>query len=154
MSAICVLAPTIIAGWPAISAAVTGAAAALGMTLTGEMKDAVKVSAPSDVAADIPFENSEVKEGLATGESISMTKGDIQVRVYRDERGQCRVCVDGKGRSKRELEAFGKEVVGRVTQMFVYNKVMTELKAKGFTIAQNEIDQNQTVHIHVQRSAD
>lgn len=156
MSSICILAPAIIASWPAISAAVVGAAASLGLTAVEEAKALShhKV-APKRHSVEVELEDSEVVgETLSTREQMMFAKDDIQVRIYRDERGQCRVCVDSDIRSKEELRLFGEKVAGKITQIFVYNKVMTELKQRDFNILKNEMAQDETVHIHVRRSVD
>jgi hypothetical protein len=38
-----------------------------------------------------------------------------------------------------------------MTQCFVYNKVMTEMKAKGFQVVNEEIMGDESVRIHVRR---
>jgi hypothetical protein len=154
MSSICILAPTIIASWPAISAAVAGAAASLGLTAMNEAKSMSLVTvAPKKSTVEVELQDSEVvSETLSTKEEMVFQKDDIQVRVYRDERGQCRVCVDSDVRSKEELRLFGEKVAGKITQIFVYNKIMTELKGRDFSVLKNEMSQDETVHIHVRRS--
>lgn len=154
MSSVCILVPTVIATWPVISAAVTGAAAALGMTLAREEHHNREIKAsPKHQSVEIALNNSEVvEEGLFSGEEMVLEKGDMRVRVYRDERGECRVCVEGEGHSKEDLKFFGEQVAGKITQMFVYNKVMTELGSKGFSVVKNEMSEDQTVHLHVRRT--
>jgi len=154
MSGICILAPAVIAAWPAISAAVAGVAAALGMSVVKEGEEEFRTHAAVENKVELSLENSEVvSETLVSGEEMVLVKGNIRVRVFRDERGQCGVCVEGVGRSKSELRAFGEEVAGKITQMFVYNKVMTEMKNKGFTVVKDEITADETVHIHVRNQA-
>lgn len=153
MSAVCILAPAIIGGWPAISAAVAGAAAALGMAVAKEGQEAAgEVSAAVEAAnsVEVEVENSEiVGQTVQTGQQIVLVQGDIRVRIYRDERGQLRVSVSGEGRSNAELQAVGEQVVNKVSQMFVYNKVMTELKSKGFTVVAQQQGEDEAVRIHV-----
>ncbi len=154
MSAICILVPTVVATWPVISAAVAGAAAALGMTLAREGAQLKEVVAtPKHQSVEVALNNSEVvAEGLVSGEEMILEKGNMRARVYRDERGECRVCVEGEGYSKTELSAFGEQLAGKITQIFVYNKVMTELGNKGFVVVNNEMSEDQTVHLHVRRT--
>ena len=153
MSAIVVFTPLIVAGWPAITAACAGAAAALGMAVAQGAADSAE-EAQTAVAntVEVAVDNAEVvAENMATGQQIVMTQGEVKVRVFRDERGRCRVCVEGPGRSNEELETIGRDVVQKMTQMFVYNKLMTELKAKGFSVLQEEIAQDDSVRIRVRR---
>ena len=37
--------------------------------------------------------------------------------------------MEGKGLSKAELRALGEELMGRVTQQYVYHRIVTELKS-------------------------
>jgi hypothetical protein len=155
MSAVCILAPAVIAGWPAISAAVAGAATALGMNMIQEAREVVQESEKVQArTVEVALENSEVlQQQMRTGEEILMTRGKMRIRVFRDERGQCRVCVSGEG-SKRELEALGREVAGRITQIFIYNKVMTELRGRKFEVTREEVAADQTVRLHVRGRLD
>ena len=152
MSAICVLTPVVIGGWPIISAAVAGAAAALGLSLRKESGAAKASSVENEERVEVEVANSEiVAENLAAGEEMVLEQGGIRARVYRDERGRCAICVEGEGRTDQELRAFGEKLAGRITQMFVYNKVMTELKGRGFAIVDEKIDDDETVRLHVRR---
>ena len=160
MSAVCILTPTIIAAWPAISAAVAGAAAVLGFSVAKEGARAFNESAAvseglqqaEQTTVEVEVENAEVLgENIAAEREIVLIKGDVRVRVCRDLRGAFKVCVDGKGQSREELEEIGQRVVQKVTQMYVYNKVMTELKNKGFTVVNEGVSEDETVHIHVRQ---
>jgi len=152
MSAILILAPAIIAGWPAITAAVAGAAAALGMNMAKEAREAVKTPAKTDkiTSVELDMAESEVLESSLTGnEEIVLSKADMSVRIHRDEYGQLRFHVDGKNRSKTELEEFGRQIVEKVTQTYIYNRVVTELKQRGIEVQQEEVTEDNTVHIYV-----
>ena len=154
MSAVVVFAPAIIAAWPAISAAAAGAAAALGLAVAREVKEAT-AETPVANRVEVEVGNSQIlAETMATGEEMVLTKDNIRVRVFRDERGECRVCVEGEGRTNDELKAFGEQVVQKITQMFVYNRVMSGLKDKGFTVVQEEVTEDDSVHINVRRHVD
>ena len=146
--------------WPAISAAVAGAAAALGFSLAREgaraYSEAVAgvegLQGAAQATVEVAVENSEVLgENIATEQEIVLVKGDTRVRVCRDLRGSFKVCVDGSGQSREELRKVGEHVVEKITQMYVYNKVMTELKDKGFTIVNEGVAEDETVHIHVRQ---
>ena len=137
-----------------------GAAAALGFSVARE-----GVCAYSEVAAgveaaqhaaqttvEVEVENCEVLgQSIATEQEIVLVKGDVRVRISRDLRGGLKVCAEGEGRSREELREIGEQVVGKVTQMYVYNKVMTELKNKGFTVVNEGVAEDETVHIHVRQ---
>jgi len=155
MSTVIILTPVIIGGWPVITAAVSGAAAALGFVVRDAAQavhQQTQQAAENVQSAEIELENSEVlAENLATDEAMVVEKGGIQLKIWRDERGRCRVCAEGKGRSKAELESVARQFSERLTQCFVYNRVMSELKARGFQVVNEEMTQDESVRIHVRR---
>lgn len=148
-----VLAPMVISAWPAITAAVVGAAAAMGMAVKedakGHVKSAVKNQERNSVEVEVT--QSEVLQNITTGQEIVVTKGNIELRVRRDERGRCSVCASGPGHTKTELKALADQFSEKMTQCFVYNRVMTELKAKGFQLVNEEQMADETVRLHVRR---
>lgn len=159
MSTVLILAPVIIGGgWPAISAAVAGAAVALGFTAQKTAREvAQEAHAAEDVqnAVEIELAESEaLAQNLATGQQIVLTKGSIRIVVERDARGRCKVCASGKGHSKAELKQAAEEFTQKLTQCFVYNKVMKELKSKNFHVVNEEVTQDDSIRIHVRRWAD
>jgi hypothetical protein len=152
MGAILILAPAIIAGWPAITAAVAGTAAVLGMNMAKEVHKIVKQPEKVDkiTSVELDMDKSEVLEsGLTGNEEIVLRKADMSVRIHRDEYGRLRFHVDGKNRSKTELEEFGRQIVEKVTQTYMYNRVVTELKQRGIEVQHEEVTEDNTVHIYV-----
>ena len=149
MSTIIILTPIIVGSWPAITAAVAGAAAALSYSVVHgdeEQEQGVKASVAS---AEVELRAGELAEALATGQEITITRGTVKLTVSRDERGGCRVCASGLGHSKAELERMAKEFADQMTQCFVYNRVMTELRAKGLQVVDEEKLDDQSIRIHV-----
>ncbi len=147
MSAIIVLTPLVVSSWPVIAAAVMGAAAGMGFSVHGpELHE--EPTRRKKVTTE--FENSEVvADAMAAGQKLILTKGDLTVEVFRDERGRCSVCVSGTGHSDRELKKIGEEVVGRITQQFIYNKVVTELKQRKGQVLEEEVLADQSVRVRV-----
>jgi hypothetical protein len=159
MSTVLILAPVIIGGgWPAISVAVAGAAAALGFTIqktAQETKQEVQTEQKVMQSVELELAESEaLAQNLNTGQQIVLTKGDIRIVVERDARGHCKVCASGKGHSKTELKQIAEEFIQRLTQSFVYNKVMKELKRKNFQVVNEEVSQDQSIRINVRRWVD
>ena len=64
-------------------------------------------------------------------------------------RGGLRVCMEGENRSKAELRKIGQELVDRVTQQYVYNRMVTELKQQHMNIVSEEVAEDRTVKIRV-----
>lgn len=157
MSTAIVLTPVIIAAWPAITAAVAGAAAGLGLSIkqsvdqhNRNMQDQTR-----DQEVEVELSESEVvAQGLKADQEIVCTKGEITFKVRRDARGRCVVCAEGKGHSKVELKQKAEEFARRITQCFVYNKVMKEIKQKHFNVVNEEVMEDKSIRINVRRWVD
>lgn len=160
MGVVLVLTPVIIGSWPAITAAVAGAAAAMGLMVKDRVKSEVCETqsdreASQQNSIEIEMAGSQIlAENLRLGKEIVLTKDNLEIRVSRDERGRCCVCAEGKGYSKAELKRLAEDFSGKVTQAFVYNRVKTELKNKGFQVVNEEITEDQAVRIHVRHWED
>lgn len=156
MSAILVLTPVVIGSWPVITAAVAGAAAAMGLVVKESIKEIAKES-QSNVEQNVEFELSDSKvlaESMATDQEIVLTKGSINLCVKRDERGRCSVCARGVGHSEAELKQIAEEFAQKLTQCFVYDKVVRELKNKEFQVVNEEVMEDESIRIHVRRWMD
>jgi ABC-type transporter MlaC component len=155
MSTVIILTPVIIASWPAITAAVAGAAAAMGLAVKNTAQQEDKVRDKENVQSrevEVELEESQISTAnLATDQEIVVTKGNVVLRVRRDERGRCTVCAKGLGKTDAQLKQIAEEFSQRMVQCFTYNRVMSELKSKGFQVVNEEVGQNQEVRIHVRR---
>ena len=153
MSVMFVVAPAVAAvGWPLLCGAIAAASASLGYKAlaTDARVDAGGVELEQSI--DITLENSSiVAESMKRESRFVITRDDITATFERAANGRCAVHVAGKNRSEHELNAIGKELVGRVTQQYAYNKVMTELKSQGFTVNEEEVSNDQTIRIHVSK---
>ena len=157
MSAVIILTPIIIAGWPSISAAVIGAASAVGLMVGNKVKQEIKQEqqAQQEQKVEMSLSNSEVlAQSLAREKEIVLTKEDIEIRVSRDERGRCKVCATGKGHTEAELKEITEQFVQKMTQCFIYNRVASELKNKGFQTVNEEVMEDQTIRMNVRRWED
>jgi len=156
MSAVVILTPVVISSWPAITAAVAGAAAGLGMVVKESVKEAIEVTEINvEQTVEVELADSELlADNLATGKEIVLTKADMEIRVGRDERGRCTVCASGKGKNKVELKQIADEFAQKMTQCFVYNRVMSEVKSRNFQVVNEEVMEDESVRIHVRRWVD
>ena len=159
MSAIIILTPVIVAGWPAISAAAAGAATAIGLMVRRSVKDMVKeaVQQKGKVEQQVEVELADsvvLAKELALEKEIVLVKDDIEIRISRDARGRCSVSAKGLGRSKQELQQIAEEFVQKMTQCFIYNRVASELKNKGFSVVNEEVMQDKSIRLHVRRRED
>lgn len=154
MSTVVIIAPVIISNWPMIVAAATGAASALGLVAKRSVDEMAKQDqqVQNEESVEVELEDSQVlAQSLKTDEQLVLQKGSVEIRVGRDERGRCTVCAKGIGHSKAELKQMAEQFTQKMTQCFVYNKVVQELKNKDFKIVNEEVTEQEDIHIHVRR---
>lgn len=150
MSTVMVITPLVIASWPAITAAVAAAVGTLGFAAVREMQVDDEQRSQQANRAEIEVEDSEVlQDAGGSGEEIVVERDGIVARFSRDARGALRVCVEGHGHSKAELKRIGEELIGRVTQQYVYHRVVTELKQRNMAIVDEQVEADRTVKIRV-----
>ncbi len=149
MSSVCVLTPIVIASWPTIAASIAGAASALGFTVVGLNSEGTPHKAGADsVETQVP--NSEViAETLSRGEKLRIVRDGVTIEFGVDDRGKVSVCASGKGHTKGQLKQIGQEVAGRVVQQFAYHKLVSELKTRGYDIAEESVTKDHSIQIKV-----
>lgn len=155
MSCVVVISPLVIAGWPIISAAVTGAVASMGFNIVQSASAAenshmdLRNQVQGTTRVNIELDDSEILQDAAGEERIVVERDGMRAIFTRDERGALKLCMEGEGVSKSELKRVGEELINRVTQQFVYNRVVTELKQRNMTIVDEEVSADRTVKIRV-----
>src|SRR5579864_2995551 len=133
MSSVIVVTPLIIAGWPAITAAVTAALGTMGYAVASSGQRQAQGKATN--RTEIEVEDSEILEGTAdAGDDLVVEKDGIRATFSRDARGALKVCMEGHGLSKAELRRIGKELIGRVNQQYVYHRIITEMKDRNMQV--------------------
>ena len=149
MSTVVVLAPIIIANWPMITAAVGAAVGTMGFAMVRK-EEAVTQRAATKTREEIEVDNSEILASTTgTEEQIVVEREGVRAVFTRDARGALRVCMEGTNQSRSELRRLGQELIDRVTQQYVYHRVVTELKARNMTIVDEEVAEDRTVKIRV-----
>lgn len=146
MSTVMVVTPLVIAHWPAIAAAVSAAAGALGFAAATEM---MREFDTEPTRTEIEVENTDILEAGGTGESLVLERDGVRAEFTRDARGALRLCLEGQGLTKLQLKQLGEELIGRVTQQYVYHRVVSELAQRNMPIVQEEVLADQTVRIRV-----
>ena len=148
MSCVCILTPVIIASWPQFSAAVVAAATTLGYaTVTGNNS---ATGQERQQAVNLEIAQSEiVTSQLGRDQKISVTRGNVTVTFSRDARGKASICVTGEGHTDAELRAFGEELSRRVVQKYVHQKLLDEVRARGFNVVEEEVDENHAIRLKV-----
>jgi hypothetical protein len=57
--------------------------------------------------------------------------------------------MEGQGYTKSQLHKIGEELIERVTQQYVYHRIVSELKDNHMTILDEEVESDRTVRIRV-----
>jgi hypothetical protein len=152
MSSVVVVAPLIIAGWPVITAAVTAAVASMGFTVVTGASAGLPALPTTKVRnkAEIEVEDSEIlADTAAVGGEMVVEREGVRAVFSRDARGALKLCVEGESKSKSELKRIGEELLGRVTQQYVYHRIVTELQDRNMAIVDEEVAADHTVKIRV-----
>jgi ABC-type transporter MlaC component len=128
----------------------------MGLVISESVKEELKASQESvEQSVEVELTESEIlSESMTTDQEIVLQKGTIELRVKRDERGRCSVCAKGVGHSEAELKQIATEFTQKLTQCFVYDKVMRELKNKQFQVMNEEVMEDESIRIHVRRWVD
>ena len=152
MSAVCILTPVVIMAWPAFSAAVVAAAGSLGWQVASEINsqrpgETVRKASGS---VQLEIERSEVVTNqLGRDQRISVTREGVTVTFSRDARGKASLCVTGNGQSEEALRAMGEELSQAVVQQYVYQKLMGEMRARGFNVVEEEVSEDRSIRLKV-----
>jgi alpha-tubulin suppressor-like RCC1 family protein len=150
MSTVLVVAPIVIGNWPLIAAAVTTAVASLGFALASDLEQSQTQTARGKTRAEIEVPDSEIlQEAAGADQAIVVQRDGVRATFSRDARGALRVCMEGHGLSKAELQRIGQELIDRVTQQYVYHRLMTELNERGMTVVDEQVAEDRTVKIRV-----
>jgi hypothetical protein len=134
---------------------VTAAVASMGFSVAqsraaAQATIAEAVREQKHKTVDIEVEQSEILADAMTNQKIVVERGDGVRGVFtRDERGALRLCMEGESVSKDELRRIGQELIDRVTQQYVYHRVVTELKQRNMTIVDESVSADRTVKIKV-----
>ena len=152
MSAVCILAPVVIAGWPAFSAAVMAAAASLGYQVASEAAKEIRAGTGKKETAAVQLEvarSEVVTSQLGRDQRISVTREGVTVTFSRDARGKAALCVTGQGHSEEALRALGEELSKAVVQQYVYQKLLDEMRTRGFIVTEQETTEDRSIHMKV-----
>jgi nitrogen fixation protein FixH len=151
MGAVSILAPVIIAAWPAFSSAVVAAAASLGYQVASEAKNQAAAAAQKLAQpVRLEIERSEVvTDQLGRDQHMTVTRSGITVTFSRDARGRASLQVTGTGQAQEELRALGEELSQRVVQQYVYQKLMDEMRKRGFNVVEEEQNADQSIRLKV-----
>jgi len=154
MSAVCILTPVVIAAWPAFSAAVVAAAASFGYQVASEVNAQVSSATAQNKSNSVrlEIERSEVvTDQLGRDQHMTVTRSGVTVTFSRDARGKALLLVTGTGQGQEELRALGEELSQRVVQQYVYQKLMDEMRKRGFNVVEEEQNEDRSIRLKVRR---
>ncbi|HAO80937.1 MAG TPA: hypothetical protein DCQ92_18610 [Verrucomicrobia subdivision 3 bacterium] len=152
MSAVCILTPVVIMAWPAFSAAVVAAASSLGYQVASEINSQLPGEAvrKDSGAVQLEIERSEVVTNqLGRDQRIAVSREGVTVTFSRDVRGNASLCVTGNGQSNEELRALGEGLSQAVVQQYVYQKLMGEMRSRGFNVVEEEVNEDRSIRLKV-----
>jgi hypothetical protein len=149
VSAVAVITPIVIANWPLITAAVTAAVTSMGFTTVEAAAGRVRVRRNLTNRAEVELEESAVVEAATEGEIVVERADGVRATISRDARGALKVCAEGEHLSNSELREIAEDLAGRITQQYVYNKLMTELSERNVAVVDQEVTADQTIKIRI-----
>ncbi|HEX2970884.1 MAG TPA: DUF1257 domain-containing protein [Tepidisphaeraceae bacterium] len=147
MSTVIVITPLIIAGWPVITSAVGAAIGSMGFCFAKGCAQS-QIKPTGKTREEIEVEDSEIM-AEASSQSLVVEREGIRATFTRDARGALKLCMEGEGHSKAELRQIGEELIGRVTQQYVYHRLVTELKEHHMAIVDEQVSEDRTVKLRV-----
>jgi hypothetical protein len=152
MSAVCILTPVVIMAWPAFSAAVVAAASSLGYQVAAEVNNQNPGESlrKQSSAVQLEIERSEVVTNqLGRDQRMAVSREGVTVTFSRAARGKASLCVTGNGQSSETLRALGEELSQAVVQQYVYQKLVDEMRSRGFNVVEEEVNEDRSIRLKV-----
>lgn len=142
MSAICVFTPVVVeVAWPVVAGLITSALASMGYAV---VKAKVETDAEEEEllrgAVDMPVDQSHgFEDTLGEEEVLTLKRGEITLAFNKGADGRLHVRASGEARSADELTAACKEAVNRFLQFYARQKIIAELKKRGFSLSEETL---------------
>jgi len=160
--------PLVLTTWPVLVPILTSAVTSLGYALTANGVHALNECIQEDaegiqdyeqdlshqrIREEITLDDSEIlADAQSRGETLTIEKDNIKATFHRDVRGTLRLTIDAVGLSKVQVRQLGDELIGRVTQQYAYNRLVTEMKERGMEIVEETVEEDDTVKIRVRNT--
>jgi hypothetical protein len=142
-------------GYPALLGAAVAVASASGFTLIEQAAGLLsKTSEKAASCEEIEMESSaELADLLQAEGSFTLQKDDLEITfVKSQESGKVKMIVTGsEARPHEELQAIGRKVLDDIMQRYAYDRLMKELKDKGFQVAQESVESDGTIRFTVRK---
>ena len=161
MSTVIVIAPVVVTSWPMLVTAITAVVSTLGYAavadaqqeITQDCMDCFEDEKELQMSEEFTLENSEILAAARDrGETMTIVNGNVRATFHRDERGTLRLTINAVGLTKAEIRKVGDELIGRVTQQYAYNRLVTEMKERGMEIVEETVEEDDTVRIRVRNN--
>jgi len=149
MSGIVVVSPLLLAA-PVVMAAATAAASSLGFTIcSGRVDELLETSEEDTVVGFDVTEASGLKELLQQQGPLALKRPDALVLIREKGSG---VHMEVRGRAPEvELETVGRELLQSINQHYAYDRVMSDLKSRGFESLEEEVEEDGTIRLKLRR---
>ena len=100
---------------------------------------------------ELVLPNTEVlSQTLEKEQEVLFVKDDITLGIQVDIRGKCKIRVWG-AKTQNQLHEIGTQFAQQILQQYVYNKVTKELPQKGFSVVNENTDDNNSIHLQIRR---
>ena len=149
MSMIVILAPLIASAWPSLASAIFGSVSAMGYSVL-DPKELRNNKVKTCVEIDVKNSN-VISEFIKNKQTITVEKDNILVSFQKGADNRCKITVMGEGKTDAELKQIGEEISKVVTQKYVYNKIMSELQQREFSIVEEKVEEDNTIRINARR---
>lgn len=156
-----------VAAWPVVSSIAAAAATALGYRIASvtSAKERVAAEAAAEASAEVLAAESKatvkatievrnwesIARTMPRDTSFSIVKEDLRLVFARSPRDGFEIQAYSESLSKDELHEAAKEVVNRIVQQYVYQQLMEELKERGFTVAEEEVDTDRRIRLKIRK---
>lgn len=149
MSMIVILAPLIASAWPSLASAILGSVSAMGYSVL-DPKELRNNKVKKCIEIDVKNSN-VISEFIKDKQTITVEKNNILVSFQKGADNRCKITVMGEDKTDAELKQIGEEISKVVTQKYVYNKIMSELQQREFSIVEEKVEEDNTIRINARR---
>ncbi len=150
MSCVFIVTPIVVANWSAVTAVISATAAHAGYRM---VRSATEGKEEHLQEVELELGNSEVMaDRLRRGETMTLAKEGVTITLSLDARGRLKASVKGpEDVSKEELRLEGQRFLDKVTQQYAYQSVMSELKQKGFSLVDEQVDEDGRIRLKIRK---
>ena len=149
MSGIVVVSPLLLAA-PVVMAAATAAAGSLGFTVCSDKVE--ELIPATDVENNVGFDVTEapgLKDLLQQQGQLILQRDDATV-VIREKGSGVHMEVRGLA-EESALEELGRDLLQSINQHYAYDRVVSDLKSRGFEALDEEVEEDGTIRLKLRR---